>query len=183
MAKQKKQQKQENVTIPIFPTPMAENIGAAFGTTHNPVFVQEKTSNKKPTWESLIEVSNGIAEFIGQMAADINESVELVKRVGCDHIAEFNVAVNKTNADFTKFLGDFEIIKAKHSGKKGIIDSADDIALSLAIFEDYQQFHAYFNGVMHHSLISFTEYALEAQDRLKKQFQQEQQNTNQEGQQ
>lgn len=119
----------------------------------------------KQTWEKLTEISNEIGQWIAQMAQDISDSVELVKRYGCKHIAEFNATVAKTNTDFTKFIGDYEKVKEKHASKTGLIESPDDLALALQVFEDYNQFRAYFNGVMHHSLISFTEYALEAKDR------------------
>jgi hypothetical protein len=51
----------------------------------------------------------------------------------------------------------------------GSFQTPDDTALALSIFEDYTQFRAYFEGVIHHTLISFTEFALEAQDRMKAQ--------------
>ena len=171
MAKTKKvdSQKDDNV-VQLFPKPAAVAIGNAFHSRPSPLLMQGNPAHsKKQTWEALAEIGDEIGRFIGQMASDINESVELVKRAGCDHLKEFNAVVNKTNQDFEKFIGDFEKIKAKHFSKTGYIESPDDIALSFLIFEDYQQFQAYFNGVMHHTLISFTEYALEAQDRLKAQ--------------
>lgn len=120
----------------------------------------------KQTWESLEDISREIGQWMAQMAQDIHDSVELVKIAGCEHIQEFNAAVIKTNSDFVKFMADYEKVRAKHAGKNGFIQSPDDLALALQIFEDYNQFRAYFDGVMHHSLISFTEYALEAKDRL-----------------
>lgn len=171
MAKTKKavNNKEDNV-VQFFPKPTAVAVGNAFHARPSPLVMKgNPVHSQKQTWEALAEIGDEIGRFIAQMASDINESVELVKRVGCDHLQEFNAAVNKTNQDFEKFISDFEKIKAKHSTKTGYIESGDDIALSFSIFEDYQQFQAYFNGVMHHTLISFTEYALEAQDRLKAQ--------------
>ena len=78
------------------------------------------------------------------------------------------VVVEKTNHDFQKFISDYEKIRARHMGKSGFIESSHDLALSLSVFEDYQQFRAFFDGAMHHTLISFTEYALEAKDRALK---------------
>ena len=164
---------EENV-VQFFPKKTAVAVGNAFHARPKPIMVNPKAAaNSKQTWEALAGIGDGIAQYIGQMASDIHESVELVKSVGCDHISEFNAVVLKTNNDFTKFMGDFESIKAKHAGKTGYIDGPDDLALALSIFEDYNQFQAYFNGVMHHTLISFTEYALEAQDRIRKQEVQE----------
>lgn len=52
-----------------------------------------KSNAVKSTWEELQALSDGIAGFIGQMASDINESVEMVKQVGPEHPAEFNAVV------------------------------------------------------------------------------------------
>lgn len=128
----------------------------------------------KQTWGDIDSLRDSIANYVAQMADDINASVELVKQVGCDHIEEFNVAVQKTNRDFEKFLTDFEKVKASHEGKAGLIDSPEETALAIQVFENYNQFYTYFSGVMHHSLISFTEYALEAKSRLEAQMREEQ---------
>lgn len=136
----------------------------AFG-AHVPTNHRDKGRELAPTWEGVTDISNEISNYVARMAQDINESVEMVKIAGCEHVGEFNAAVAKTNDDFNRFIGDLEKVKAKHAGKVGEIKTPDDLALSLQVFEDYQQFRAYFEGVMHHSLISFTEFALEARDR------------------
>lgn len=154
----------------LFPKQTTVAVASVFNDRPKPIMVNPRAAaGGKQTWEALAEIGDSIGNYIAQMASDINESVELVKTAGCEHLSEFNAVVIKTNSDFTTFIDDFDKIKAKHAGKTGYIDGPDDLALALSIFEDYNQFQAYFNGVMHHTLISFTEYALEAQDRLRNQ--------------
>lgn len=148
------------------PTLVAAAVGSAF---HNQARALPKTGSiegsNKQTWEALLEISDAIGNQIATTAEDISSTVELVKHLGCEHIGEFNAVVNRTNSDLTKFASDFLSVKNRHAGKTGFIETPDDLALSLSIYEDYQQFRAHFDGTMHHTLISFTEYALEAKDR------------------
>ena len=118
-------------------------------------------------WDAIHSFSDAIANNIAAMANSLNETVEMVKALGCEHIAEFNISVKKTNDDMLKFADDFAKVRARHHHFSGPITTPDALAMSLSIIEDYKQFQAYFDGVMHHTLISFTEFALEAQDRAR----------------
>lgn len=166
MVKAKKQAPlEENVKV-LLPAPTAVAMGKAFGNTPRPInAATEKKNYKQQTWEAMAAIADEIGNSIAVMAGDINESVEMVKLAGCDNVAEFNIAVNKTNSDFLKFADDFNKIKHKHRNKSGPIASPNDLALALQIFEEYNQFRVFFDGVMHHTLITFTEFALEAKDR------------------
>lgn len=145
--------------------PTAHAILGAYGARY-PTDHQDKARAQKPSWNMLTKLKTEIGNYIGQMAEDINTSVEMVKMVGCDHIEEFNVAVNATNNDFQNFIKDFNSVAKKHEGREGIIKNPNDLALSMQIFEDYNQFRAKFEGTMHHALINFTDYSLEARDRM-----------------
>lgn len=159
---------EENVKM-LFPKPVAAVVGDLFHNAPQTIVTEGDPNNvPKQSWEQLSDISAAIGESIAQMASDIHTTVEMVKQLGCDHIREFNAVVEKTNQDFQKFIGDYEKIRARHVGKSGFIESSQDLALSLSVFEDYQQFRAFFDGAMHHTLISFTEYALEAKDRALK---------------
>ena len=159
-------------TTYLYPNPLAETVSQVYGAAI-PVIPIEKEVTKKvkadQTWENLQGVSDSISKLVMSMAEQINASVEMVKQVGCEHYKEFYTVVETTNRDLLKFVDDLNKIKARHAGRHGPVVSAEDNALCLSIFEDYMSFQAYFEGVFHHTLVSFTEYALEAQDRMKKQ--------------
>lgn len=127
-----------------------------------------RKNSEGTTWEALGDVANAIGAEIGNMAQSVQESVQLINTYGCEHPKEFKVAVERTNADFDKFVADFMLIKEQHTGRHGPICTPDEIALSLEIFEKYNQFRAFFGGVLHHTQITFTEFAMEAMAIAKK---------------
>lgn len=142
----------------------AHAILGAYGAQY-PKNHQDKARIAKPTWEGITRLSDEIRNYIAQMASDINESVEMVKIAGCQNPVEFNAMVLKTNDDIMQFTNDFLKVAQMHAGRTGFIKSPDDLALSIQVHENYNQFRVKFEGVMHHSLISFTELALQARDR------------------
>lgn len=157
------------------PSTMTIALATAFNSSANRVLPQDQVAKRAHMdhWDAIHSFSDAIATSIATMAESLNETVEMVKRLGCEHIGEFNIAVNKTNADMLKFADDFSKVRARHQHFSGLIETQDDLILSLSIIEDYKQFQAYFDGVMHHTLITFTEFALEAQDRARAQLEKE----------
>lgn len=153
----------------LVPTETSQAVASTLGSSIEVLNNKKPTrhsKSKRPSWDALQDLSDEIGRTVVQMASDINDSVELVKRVGCDQPLEFNKIVEKTNQDFDTFLADYLKVKEKHKNKKGPIETDEDLAMSLRIFENYNQFQAFFHGVMHHSLIAFTEFALQAKDRI-----------------
>lgn len=132
--------------------------------TNNAIADMSHQDFETPNWDAVEALSNEIQLWILRTAEDINDSVNLVKTFGCKHVNEFNITVEKTNEDLTGFLNDFEKVKAKHKDYSGDIKTPDELTLCLQVFEDYTQFRAKFEGVIYHTLISFTEYSLEAKD-------------------
>lgn len=123
---------------------------------------------QKANWVQIDDFADSIANNIALMAESINETVSMVRQLGCEHIKEFDVVVGKTNDDFMRFIEDFKAVRASHAIKTGPVNSPDDHALYLSVYERYTQFYALFTGVFHHTQISFTEYALEAKDNWQK---------------
>ena len=134
-------------------------------------------SQYQHSWEQVEDISREISNWIMTTAEDISRIVEQIKRFGCDRPEEFSVAVKVTNEDLKNFLDDFEKVKKMHEGKSGLVSDPFELTNCIGVFENYFQFKAKFEGVMHHTLISFTEFALEAKDRETK-LAAEQQQTN-----
>jgi len=160
--------------ITIQPKQIANSLAYAFsgGKAMIPP-IHVRTDGNEQRWAAVDDLSNSIADSFAASVNGIGQTVEMVRALGCEHPAEFNILVNKTNEDLHRFSMDFQSIRAKHAGKQGLVDSPDDVALQLQVFEDYMQFRAKFDGVMHHTMISFTEYALEAKDRGMKKLREE----------
>ena len=125
------------------------------------------------TWTRVEELRDEIRKWIDSMITDINHTVEMVKLYGCDHIAEFNIKVKTANEDLINFVKDFVKITEKHADYTGRVESDEELTLCLVVFENYVQFKAKFEGVMSHTMISFTEYLLEARDKAREKEQQE----------
>ena len=148
------------------PTPVAVGVAKNLGIQPPPPLSMTVKRNNRDHWSTVDEIAQATADLIATSAMGISETVEAVKQYGCTHVAEFNATVNKTNDDLKKFSDDYLNIRNKHANKSGPITSMEDRALSISVVEEYRQFQAMFNGVMGHSVIAFTEFALEVKDRL-----------------
>jgi hypothetical protein len=156
-----------NVLKMVKPSIGASLVAAAFPNVQARSLVTQGDVNKasQQTWEELNEISEAIASQIGTIASEIHETTQLVRRYGCTHVREFNIAIEAANRDLNKFTDDFIKIREQHNTKHGIVRNNDDLSLCINLFENYQQFSAHLNGTMQHTLITFTEFALEAKDR------------------
>lgn len=161
------QTKEKSQVIEIRPTPMAAGIAQSLGGKQPEPIVAGIRHNKKDNWAIVDEIAQATGDLIAVSVNGINETVEAVKTFGCVHVNEFNATVNKTNEDLQRFADDYVKIRQKHEGRKGAITSMEDRALSVTVVEEYRNFQAMFNGVMGHTVIAFTEFALEAKDRQK----------------
>lgn len=124
-----------------------------------------KDNVRRQSWEDLEAISMEIRTEIQDMAISLNEAVELVRAApGMVNAREFDIAVSKTNKDLETFTSDFLVIANTHRDRRGAVQSDDDLAECLAIYEKYMQFKALFNGVFHHTAILFTEFSLQAKD-------------------
>lgn len=127
---------------------------------------EQETKNESMNWYSLEDFSNTVGAMIGETAQQFQDTIQLVKDIGfVSDMARFQANVKVAMEDLTRFTDEFVSIKERHDGKNGIITEAADRMAYLAIFEDYRALAAYFQGTMHHKLIEFTEYALDAKDK------------------
>lgn len=150
------------------PSVGASLVAAAFPNVHTRSVVTSGSVEKvsQQTWEELTGISEAIAHQIATIANEIHETVQFVKTYGCQHVKEFNIAVEAANRDLEMFTNDFIKIRNQHNTRHGVVSGNDELALCINLFENYQQFSGYLNGTMQHTLITFTEFALEAKDRI-----------------
>jgi len=157
----------KNTLKMIMPSVGATLVAAAYPSVHAKSLITQGDVSKvaQQTWEELNEISEAIANQISTIASEVHETAQLVRHYGCTHVREFNIAVEAVNRDLNKFTDDFIKIRNQHNTKHGIVRSNDELSLCINLFENYQQFSAHLNGTMQHTLITFTEFALEAKDR------------------
>lgn len=155
----------------IMPKAINENLNKAWSAdTAAPIVyeVEKEAEETLMSWFLLNDLSNTVAEMIATDAQAIHESVELVKLAGTiTDVDRFNTQVRTVEQDINQFVTELEIIKDVHKDLHGFIQTSEDRNKYLTIFEKYQAFIAYFDGVMQHKRTEFTEYTLDALDILR----------------
>ena len=153
----------------VMPTPIAAATAEAVGRKPTPLVYSQKKEDQDAqfNWQQLEEISFTMAGVIAQTATEFQKTIDLVSQAGTlKDPARFDADVRVTMEDLTKFTDEFCKIKAKHEGCHGFIETAEERMKYLTVFEDYRAFGAFFQGTMHHKLMDFTEYALDAKDAL-----------------
>ncbi len=121
----------------------------------------------KENWSNLTSFADELAALVFKNAESIMQTVQMVTECGgVDNPQEFARAVSTAEADLLRFSDELNKIRARHENKVGEVKSADDLTHYLSVFEDYVSFNAFFQGTIQHTMILFTEYALQAKDRL-----------------
>lgn len=165
----------------IFPTAPSQAVANAFQQSIDPIVIEgDLQQSSKECWHNLDDLYQTIAEGVVKMANNIQENVSMIRRVGVvQDLKEFERNIITANNDLQRFTEELLKIKNRHAGKVGFVETPEDTSLFISIFEDYRAFYTYFEAAMHHSLITFTEYALHAKDILLAQEQKEAEKNNQ----
>lgn len=154
----------------VMPTPMASAVASAIGGGQPQALRYSKeaeSKNEQLNWYQIEDFSNTVGDMIAQTAQEFKATIDLVNSV--KHVADmarFNASVVTASGDLERFTEDFVKVKTKHEGEHGFIETAEGRMKYFAIYEDYRALAAFFQGTMHHTLIEFTEFALDAKDKL-----------------
>lgn len=154
----------------VMPTPIAAAVSHAVG-GGQPASLRysqdAESKNEQLNWYQIEDFSNTVGNMIAQTAQEFKATIDLVNSV--KHVADmarFNASVVTASGDLERFTEDFIKVKAKHEAEHGFITTAEARMKYFAIYEDYRALAAFFQGTMHHTLIEFTEFALDAKDKL-----------------
>lgn len=161
--------REANVRV-VMPNLAAKAVQSALGVQPMPALVynpEKEASESQMNWHQIEDLSHSIASMISETAQQFQTTIQMVQNIGhVEDMARFTANVKVTMEDLEKFTEEYIKVKAKHEGKTGFITEAADRMAYLSVFEDYNALSAYFQGTMHHKLIEFTEYALNAKDKL-----------------
>lgn len=159
--------KNDNIRV-VMPNPLSRAVSGAFGNKgQGPLVYDQKKEAEQAelSWFQLEDFSQTVGTMIAETAHNFGETITLVQSIGYVKDAQrFSANVTTTMQDLDRYTNEYMTIKEKHNGRHGFITEAEDRMLYLSIFEDYRSLAAYFQGTMHHKLIEFTEYALDAKD-------------------
>lgn len=122
---------------------------------------------KKACWEDLEHLYRVEAQGLLNMMSDYNNIVNLVNTSGVVLEGEDVTSIlNTVKADYTRFENEIVEIYKQHTGKSGYVNTADDHALYLEIYNKYQSFSALLLGTAQTHSIALTEIALEIRDHI-----------------
>jgi len=156
----------DNIRV-VMPSKSAYAVASVFG-DRLPALRYDKNQEEKNTefsWYQLEDLSNEVANMIATTAQQFHDTIELVKKTGqSSMLKRFSTNVEVVSKDLENYTNDFIAIRDGHKDRNGFITEANDRVVFLGIFEKYQQLAALFQGTMHHKMVEFTEYALEAKD-------------------
>lgn len=173
-----------NISV-VMPKTIANSISVAMqGGEKQPLVYdeQKEAETAQPSWYMVEDLSNTIRNAIATTANSINDVVTMVAKTGyVEGVTEYTNSVQVAMRDLEHYSEEWERVRARHAGKNGFIKDKEEYVEYMSVFEDYQSLSAFFEGVMHHKLIEFTEYALSAQDHLKNKVQEEENNQQEEG--
>ena len=148
----------------VMPTGVSNAVAQATGSRPIQPFAVPQA---KENWGNLDSFADELASLVYRNAESIMQTVQMVTNCGgVDNPQEFARAVSTAEADLLRFSDELNKIRTRHQNKSGEVKSADDLTHYLGVFEDYVSFNAFFQGTIQHTMIVFTEYALQAKDRM-----------------
>ena len=163
------QQAESRIRV-VMPNPIAGAVAQAVNGSGMPALRYDQDAedrNSHFNWQQVEEFATTVAEMISTTAQEFQRTIEIVKMAGkVADDARFLTNVKVAMQDLETFTDEFIKVKEKYAGKNGFIETAEDRMLYLSVFEDFRALATYFQGTMHHKLIEFTEYALDAKDAL-----------------
>lgn len=114
-------------------------------------------------WYDLESLKDSILKLFDITATQFQETTVMIQSVGgVDRLDEYNRVVATACNDLDRYSKDLVIIMNEHAGKTGFIETAEEHAVYMAIFEKYNSFSSYFQSALHHVMIAMTDFALEA---------------------
>ncbi len=125
----------------------------------------------KQRWEEIEGIYQASAEGIVDVGVQINNCVDLIRRVPCSNQQEVIDTVNGVKRDLESFTTQLIDLHKLHEGKTGIINDPDELALCIQIYNQYIAFSDRFKSVIFPIVLTITEAYSESQA-----IQQQQQN-------
>ena len=121
----------------------------------------------KQRWEDLEVIYEANAESLFDIALQIRNCTDLIRRVPCSNQKEVIETINGVVRDLDIFTNQLVDLRKLHEGKTGIINDPDELALCISIFNQYSGFSDRFRAVIFPVVITITEAYSEAEELVK----------------
>jgi hypothetical protein len=117
----------------------------------------------KQRWEDLEVIYQANADSLFDIALQIRNCTDLIRRVPCSNQQEVIQTINGVVRDLDIFTNQLVDLHKLHEGKTGIINDPDELALCISIFNQYSGFNDRFRAVIFPVVITITEAYSEAE--------------------
>ena len=121
----------------------------------------------KQRWEDLEAIYQANADSLIDIAIQIRNCTDLIRRVPCSNQKEVIETINGVVRDLDTFTNQLVDLHKLHEGKTGIINDPDELALCISIFNQYSGFSDRFRAVVFPVVITVTEAYSEAEELVK----------------
>ena len=121
----------------------------------------------KQRWEDLEVIYEANAESLFDIALQIRNCTDLIRRVPCSNQKEVIETINGVVRDLDIFTNQLVDLRKLHEDKTGIINDPDELALCISIFNQYSGFSDRFRAVIFPVVITITEAYSEAEELVK----------------
>lgn len=121
----------------------------------------------KQRWEDLEVIYQANADSLFDIALQIRNCTDLIRRVPCSNQKEVTDTINGVVRDLDVFTNQLVDLHKLHEGKTGIINDPDELALCISIFNQYSGFNDRFRAVIFPVVITITEAYSEAEELAK----------------
>lgn len=119
-------------------------------------------------WSQVDELYNTIATGIVEVAANVNQAIQLINLVSVDKNENEIVAVTRTmKNDIESFTRDLITIQSRHKNYGGPIRDENELALCLSVFSDYSELNERFRAIIFNPMLTITEFLTVASEKIK----------------
>jgi hypothetical protein len=116
------------------------------------------TDEDKQTWEDLSNIYIALANSIVDLGGSINLAIQAV--VGIEGLSippELNLIIKTVSSDLNSFSKQLVSIKKQHEDRSGIVETDDDLALCLSLFQDYVSLQERMTAVTFNPMLEISE--------------------------
>ena len=134
---------------------------------YNKSYPADTSTQIETRWEELDGIYQEAAKGIVTTLSSTNDLINIPNLIDyVENPSEFKVAVNGFKRDIDNFTNRLIAIKKLHEGKHGVIKDENELANSYSIYGEYVQFFEEFKAVTFQTVLSITESAMAAINKM-----------------
>lgn len=118
-------------------------------------------------WADLEDLYNSIRTSMRSIIVNVMEMITIPDMINYVKDPDtFNMAINTFKNDATSLINELTKIHEMHANKTGIVKNDDELSECIHIFGNYSIFNEKINGILLPTILSITDMAIEARDKM-----------------